>query len=137
MASNMTNIAFCTQVQAGCIGQKEESSNEHKGTNYDHIKKDLCMKLDQRQPRKSNDELKQEYREEYPNTIKKLFDHELDANRGALTRKQCAVILTLGFDQMTRIGSKRVEDMRKSVNGKVATKFHENNMPNFWVGVKN
>ena len=74
IATDKSNIAFRTQMQSGCLSAKEETEKPKPAVNFDHIRRDLGMKPDaQQQKRKSDDELKQEYRAPYPSAVKSLF----------------------------------------------------------------
>ena len=47
LASDQTNIAFRTQIQTGCNVQKGKSNASTNKPNFNHIRKELGMKLEQ------------------------------------------------------------------------------------------
>jgi hypothetical protein len=132
MASDVSNIAFRTQLQAGCMVSKEESGTEKKAANFDHIRRDLGMKPDQQRQRKSDDELRQEYRDAYEKAKKCLFQNDLNSDRAGLTKNECAAVLTLGFGQVTRVSSNSLPELRKSLNIQLEMKPSAEKMPIFW-----
>ena len=92
------------------------------------------MKPDaQQQKRKSDDELKQEYRAPYASAVKSLFTNQRDPERARLGKRELAAILTLGFGQVTRHASKNLGELRETVKRKLAAEIDKYNVPAFFV----